>query len=109
MQPDDGKTGGAEPSVIVRNLGMIKAAAIIMGVLIIVLTAVVIGTIASRLAKMSAPPETLSLTIPDGRSIRSASADEGGFVLIVDGPDGREIWRLSPDGARQQTIQIVTE
>jgi hypothetical protein len=109
MQPDDEKGGGAEPSVIVRNLGMIKAAAIIMGVLIIVLTAVVIGTIASRLAKMSAPPETVSLTIPEGRSIRSASADEGGFVLIVDGPGGSEIWRLSPDGARQQTIQIVTE
>ena len=44
----------AEPSAIVRHLGMIKAAAIIMGVLIIVLTAVVIGTIASRLAKMGA-------------------------------------------------------
>jgi hypothetical protein len=109
MQPDDEKGGEAEPSVIVRNLGMIKAAAIIMGVLIIVLTAVVIGTVASKLAKVSAPPETISLAIPDGRSIRSASADEGGFVLIVDGPDGSEIWRLSLAGERAQTIRIVTE
>ena len=46
MQPDDEKGGEAEPSVIVRTLGMIKAAAILMGVLIIVLTAVVIGTVA---------------------------------------------------------------
>jgi hypothetical protein len=99
----------ARPSAIVRNLGLIKAAAIVMGVLIIVLTAVVIGTIASRLAKMSAPPETISLTIPDGRSIRSASADEGGFVLIVDGPGGSEIWRLSPAGEREQTIRIISE
>jgi len=110
-RPDNaaGDDMGPAPSPIVRNLGMIKAAAIIMGVLIIVLTAVVIGTIASRLAKMTAPPETLSLAIPEGTSIRSASADEGGFVLIVDGPDGSEIWRLSPDGARAQTIQIITE
>ncbi len=114
MQPDDEKpdnegADGAEPSAVVRNLGMIKAAAIIMGVLIILLTAVLIGTVASRLAKVSAPPETLSLTIPDGMSIRSASADEGGFVVIVDGPGGSEIWRLSPEGARKQTIRIVTE
>ena len=99
----------AEPSAIVRNLGMIKAAAIIMGVLIIVLTAVVIGTIASRLAKMSAPPESVSLTIPEGASIRAASADEGGFVLIVDRPGGSQIWRLSPDGVREQTITLLTE
>jgi hypothetical protein len=111
MQPDHDKAGDAagEPSAIVRNLGMIKAAAIIMGVLIIVLTAVVIGTIASRLAKMSAPPETVSLTLPEGATIRAASADESGFVLIVDGPEGSQIWRLTPDGDRQQTIMIVQE
>ncbi|MEL0195881.1 MAG: hypothetical protein VW870_02470 [Rhodobiaceae bacterium] len=111
MQPDHDKAGDAagEPSAIVRNLGMIKAAAIIMGVLIIVLTAVVIGTIASRLAKMSAPPETVSLPLPEGATIRAASADDGGFVLIVDGPEGSEIWRLTPDGERQQTIRIVQE
>ena len=108
---DHAKTGAAvaEPSAIVRNLGMIKAAAIIMGVLIIVLTAVVIGTIASRLAKMSAPPETVDLVVPDGATIRSATADEGGFVLIVHGPDGSEIWRLSPDGTRKQTIRIISD
>ena len=109
MQSGDPTSPGPEPSVIVRNLGMIKAAAIIMGVLIIVLTAVVIGTIASRLAKMSAPPETVSLALPEGMSVRAASADEGGFVLVVDGPDGTEIWRLSPDGARDQTIRIISE
>jgi len=111
MQPDHDKAGdaGGEPSAIVRNLGMIKAAAIIMGVLIIVLTAVVIGTITSRLAKMSAPPETVSLAVPEGVTIRSASADDGGLVLIVDGPGGSEIWRLSPAGAREQTIRIISE
>jgi len=116
MQPHESNSSdpgsddpAGEPSAIVRNLGMIKAAAIIMGVLIIVLTAVVIGTIASRLAKMSAPPETVSLTVPEGVAIRSASADDGGFVLIVEGPEGSEIWRLSPSGAREQTIRIISE
>ena len=99
----------AEPSAIVRNLGMIKAAAIIMGVLIIVLTAVVIGTIASRLAKMGAPPAEMSITLPAGVTLRSASADGDGFVLVVDTPDGQQIWRMAPDGERLRTIDVVAQ
>lgn len=104
----DVQTGetGAEPSAIVRNLGMIKAAAIIMGVLIIVLTAVVIGTIASRLAKMGEPPAEMAITLPDGVTLRSASADGDGFVIVVDTADGPQIWRLSPDGERLRTISV---
>ena len=100
---------GAEPSAIVRNLGMIKAAAIIMGVLIIVLTAVVIGTIASRLAKMGEPPAEMSITLPDGVTLRSASADGDGFVIVVDTAEGPQIWRLSPDGERLQTIAVQSQ
>ena len=85
---------------------MIKAAAIIMGVLIIVLTAVVI---ASRLAKMSAPPAEMSISLPKGVTLRSASADGDGFVIVVDTPQGPQIWRLSPDGAPVQTIGVVSE
>jgi hypothetical protein len=111
MQSGDPKAADheAQPSAIVRNLGMIKAAAIIMGVLIIVLTAVVIGTIASRLAKMSAPPAEMSISLPKGVTLRSASADGDGFVIVVDTPQGPQIWRLSPDGAPVQTIGIVSE
>jgi hypothetical protein len=99
----------AEPSAIVRHLGMIKAAAIIMGVLIIVLTAVVIGTIASRLAKMGEPPAEMSISLPQGVTLRSASADDDGFVLVVDTSQGTQIWRLSPDGERLRTIDVVAE
>ena len=99
----------AEPSAIVRHLGMIKAAAIIMGVLIIVLTAVVIGTIASRLAKMAQPPAEMSISLPAGVTLRSASADDDGFVLVVDTAQGTQIWRLSPDGERLRTIDVVAE
>ena len=99
----------AEPSAIVRHLGMIKAAAIIMGVLIIVLTAVVIGTIASRLAKMGAPPAEMSISLPQDVMLRSASADDDGFVLVVDTSQGTQIWRLSPNGERLRTIDVVAE
>ena len=99
----------AEPSAIVRHLGMIKAVAIIMGVLIIVLTAVVIGTIASRLAKMGQPPAEMSISLPVGVTLRSASADNNGFVLVVDTSQGTQIWRLSPDGERLRTIDVVAE
>ena len=99
----------AEPSAIVRHLGMIKAAAIIMGVLIIVLTAVVIGTIALRLAKMVKPTTEMSISLPAGVTLRSASADDDGFILVVDTSQGTQIWRLSPDGERLRTIDVVAE
>ena len=98
-----------EPSAIVRNLGMIKAAAITMGVLIIILTVIVVGTIASRLAKMSAPPEAMTITVPGGTDIRSASRDGSGMLLVVDTPQGQQIWQVSASGKRLQTITIVSE
>ena len=99
----------AEPSAVVRHLGMIKAAAIIMGVLIIVLTGVVIGAVASRLAKTGEPPAEMSISLPPGVTLRSASADDGGFVLVVETAQGTQIWRLSPDGGRLRTIDVVAE
>tara|TARA_B100001093_G_scaffold516647_1_gene595935 strand:- start:1469 stop:1834 length:366 start_codon:yes stop_codon:yes gene_type:complete len=98
-----------EPSAIVRNLGMIKAAAIIMGVLIIIMTVIVVGTIASRLAKMSAAPEAATIAVPNGTDIRSASRDGSGMLLVVDTPQGQQIWQISASGKRLQTISIISE
>ena len=98
-----------EPPFTTRHLGAIKAAAVIMGILIIVLTVVVIGTIASRLAKMGQPPAEMSISLPAGVTLRSASADDDGFVLVVDTAQGTQIWRLSPDGERLRTIDVVAE
>ena len=98
-----------EPSAIVRNLGMIKAAAIIMGVLIIIMTVIVVGTIASRLAKMSAAPEAVTIAVPNGTDIRSASRDGSGMLLVVDTPRGQQIWQISASGKRLQTISIISE
>ena len=98
-----------EPSVIVRHLGAIKAAAVIMAVLIIVLTAVLVATIISRLSGGAAPPDAAGLTLPAGAELRAASASDNGYVLVVDTPDGQEIWRVSPSGERLQVISVTQE
>ena len=97
-----------EPSVVVRNLGLIKAASVIMGILIIILTAVLVATIFSRLSQSSAPPAELSIQLPEGAVLRAASADDDGYVVVVDTTEGQQIWRLSPEGTRLQTIGVTT-
>ncbi|MGC6453492.1 MAG: hypothetical protein ACON31_06250 [Candidatus Puniceispirillaceae bacterium] len=103
------ETVSEEPSAIVRNLGMIKAASVVMGVLIIILSAVVIATVVSRLSQTAAPDAEISLTIPDNVRVLSAAADDDGLTLFVEGPSGRQIWRISPSGERYQTITLVAE
>ena len=107
---DGGADGaGEQPSAIVRNLGLIKAASVIMGVLIIILTAVLVATVISRLSKSSAPPAELSIQLPQGAVLRAASADDEGYVVVVDTAETQQIWRLSPAGERLQTIGVATE
>ena len=100
---------GQEPSAIVRNLGLIKAASVIMGVLIIILTAVLVAAVISRLSASSAPPASLELALPEGATLRAASADDDGYVVVVDMADGQQVWRLSPTGERLQTISVTTD
>ena len=98
-----------EPPFTTRHLGAIKAAAMIMAILIIVLTAVLIATIISRLSGRAAPPDAAELTLPAGAELRAASAADNGYVLVVDTPDGQEIWRVSPSGERLQVISVTQE
>jgi len=107
--PNAGHDSGEEPSAIVRNLGMIKAASVIMGVLIIILGAVVVATVISRLSEKPASPPAVTITIPDGVRVLSASADDDGLTLLVEGEAGQQIWRMSPSGERYQTITLVAE
>ena len=98
-----------EPPFTTRHLGAIKAAAVIMAVLIILLTAVLVATIISRLSGSAAPPDATELTLPAGAEVRAASAAENGYVLVVDTLDGQEIWRVSPSGKRLQVISVTKE
>lgn len=107
--PDGRANDDAEspPSAIARNLGLIKLAAVIMGIMIIVLLAVIIGTIATRLSKMAEPPAEMSIELPAGIELRSASITDDGMTLVVDGPEGTQIWHLSPTGERERTITVT--
>ena len=90
-------------------LGAIKAAAVIMAVLIIVLTALLLATIISRLSGRAAPQDAAELTLPAGAELRAASAADNGYVLVVDTPDGQQIWRVSPSGERLHVISVTQE
>ena len=98
-----------EPPFTTRHLGAIKAAAVIMTVLIIVLTAVLVATIISRLSGRTAPPDATELTLPAGAEVRAASAADNGYILVVDTPNGQEIWRVSPFGDQLQVISLTQE
>jgi len=98
-----------EPPFTTRHLGAIKAAAVIMAVLIIVVTAVLVATIISRLSGKPAPPDAADLMLPSEAELRAASAADNGYVLLVDTPGGQEIWRVSPSGERLQVISITQE
>ena len=97
------------PPFTTRHLDTIKAATVIMAVLIIVLTAVLVATIISRLSGRAAPPVAAELTLPAGAEVRAASAADNGYVLLVDTLDGQEIWRVSPSGERLQMISVTQE
>ena len=98
-----------EPPFTMRHLGAIKAAAVIMAVIIILLTAVLVATIISRLSARAAPPDAVELKLPAGAELRAASAADNGYVLVVDTPDGQEIWRVSLSGERLQVIVATQE
>ena len=101
--------GMTEPPFTTRHFGAIKAVAVIMAVLIIVLTAVLVATIISRLSSRAAPSDAAELTLPAGAELRAASAADNGYVLVVDTPDGQEIWRVSPSGERLHVISVTQE
>ena len=98
-----------EPPFTTRHLGAIKAVAVIMAVLIIVLTAVLVATIISRLSGRAAPLDAVELTLPAGAEVRAVSAADNGYVLLVDTPNGQEVWRVSPSGELLQVISATQE
>ena len=81
----------------------------IMAILIIVLTAVLIATIISRLSGRTGPLDEAELTLPAGAELRAASAADNGYVLVVDTPDGQEIWLVSPSGERLQVMSVMQQ
>jgi len=97
-----------QPPSAVRHLGLIKAMAIIMAVLIVAALVVIVVTIYSRLQAGvgSSAPQEISLSIPAGATVASASSDGSNMVLTLDIGDGQQIWIVSPAGKVKRKLLL---
>ena len=100
-----------EPSAVVRHLGLIKALAIVMAVLIVAALVVIVVTIYSRLQAGSAnrAASEINLVLPAGARVSAASSDKSGMVLVLDMPDGQQIWRVTGAGRVTQKITLKSD
>ena len=100
-----------QPSAVVRHLGLIKALAIIMAVLIVAALVVIVVTIYSRLQAGSAnrAASEVNLVLPAGAHVSTASSDKSGMVLVLDMPDGQQIWRMTNTGRVKQKITLKAD
>lgn len=107
-QSSDVKTEA--PSAVVRNLGLIKAMAIIMAVLIVAALAVIIVTIYSRLtaANSAKAIQQNELVIPTDSQITGASlGDKGQLLVIIEDKTGQQLWQLDASGKIQRKTRIT--
>ena len=107
-QSSDVKTEA--PSAVVRNLGLIKAMAIIMAVLIVAALAVIIVTIYSRLtaANSAKAIQQNELVIPTDSRITGASlGDKGQLLVIIEDKTGQQLWQLNASGKIQRKTRIT--
>ena len=94
-------------SPVERYLGLIKAMAIIMAVLIIAALATIIVTIYGRLTIVDAAKtiQEYELIIPmDSRVTGASLSEKGQILLIVENATGQQLWQVDADGKiRRQT------
>ena len=100
------------PSAIVQNLGLIKAMAIIMAVLIVAALAVIIVTIYSRLTAANSSNEIQQneLVIPANSLITGASLGaEGKMLVIIEDKTSQQLWQLDASGKIQRKTRITPQ
>ena len=108
--PQSSETITEAPSAVVRNLGLIKAMAIIMAVLIVAALAVIIVTIYSRLtaANSAKAIQQNELVIPTDSRITGASlGDKGQLLVIIEDKTGQQLWQLDASGKIQRKTRIT--
>ena len=100
------------PSAVLRNLGLIKAMAIIMAVLIVAALAVIIVTIYSRLtaANSAKAIQQSELVIPADSRITGASlGDKGQMLVIIQDETGQQLWQLDASGTIRRKTRIAPQ
>ena len=97
-------------SPVERHLGLIKAMAIIMAVLIFAALAVITVTIYSRLVSVDATKNVQAheLMIPFDSQVTSASLTEKGQVLLLlEDTTGQQLWQIDPAGKVRSKTRVV--
>ena len=111
--PEDMETSARKDSAISpveRHLGLIKAMAIIMAVLIVAAVAVIVITIYGRLTVIDAAKtiQEHELMIPVDSRVTSASlAEKGKILLILDDTTGQQLWQGDPDGKVRCKTRVI--
>ena len=102
------KTNSAR-SPVERHLGLIKAMAIIMAVLIIAALATIIVTIYGRLTLVDAAKtiQEYELIIPmDSRVTGATLSEKGQILLIVENATGQQLWQVDADGKIRRKTRV---
>ena len=110
--PQSSETITKAPSAVVRNLGLIKAMAIIMAILIVAALAVIIVTIYSRLTAANSTKEIQQneLVIPADSLITGASLGaKGKMLVIIDDKTSQQLWQLDASGKIQRKTRITPQ
>ncbi|MDA9022326.1 hypothetical protein N9I56_02480 [Alphaproteobacteria bacterium] len=110
--PQSSETITEAPSAVVRNLGLIKAMAIIMAILIVAALAVIIVTIYSRLtaANSAKAIQQSELVIPADSRITGASlGDKGQMLVIIEDKTGQQLWQLDASGKIRRKTRIAPQ
>ena len=103
------KTNSAR-SPVERHLGLIKAMAIIMAVLIVAALATIIFTIYGRLTVVDVAKtiQEYELIIPvDSRVAGASLAENGQTLLIVEDATGQQIWQVDAAGKVRRKTRII--
>ena len=110
--PQSSETNTEAPSAVAQNLGLIKAMAIIMAVLIVAALAVIIVTIYSRLTAVNSAKaiQQNELVIPADSRITGASLGaKGQMLVIIEDKTGQQLWQLDALGRIQRKIRIAPQ
>ena len=110
--PQSSETKTEAPSAVARNLGLIRAMAIIMAVLIVAALAVIIVTIYSRLTAANSAKEIQQneLVIPADSLITGASLGaKGKMLVIIEDKTSQQLWQLDASGKIQRKIRITPQ
>ena len=106
------ETNTEAPSAVVRKLGLIKAMAIIMAVLIVATLVVIIVTIHSRFPAGNAAKaiQQNELVIPADSLITGASLGaKGKMLVIIEDKTSQQIWQLDASGKIQRKTRIAPQ